>query len=77
MFILIIEFILPYLIIIFVIFFMLHEGRNHHEGINNGLSRGMECYPAQFMRFPYYGKLKIAHLFDTMHIGKNVIETLW
>jgi hypothetical protein len=33
MFILIIEFILPYLIIIFVISFMLHEGNNHHEGI--------------------------------------------
>jgi hypothetical protein len=27
------EFILPYLIIIFVISFMLHEGHNHHEGI--------------------------------------------
>jgi hypothetical protein len=77
MFILIIEFILPYLIIIFVISFMLHEGRHHHEGINNGLPRGMKCYPAQFMRFPYYEELKIAHLFDTMHIGKNVTETLW
>jgi hypothetical protein len=40
MIILIIEFILPYLINIFVIFFMLHEGR-HHEGINNGLPQGM------------------------------------
>jgi hypothetical protein len=29
------------------------------------------------MRFPYYEELKIAHLFDTMHIGKNVTETLW
>ena len=76
MFILIIEFILPYLIIIFVISFMLHEGRNHHEGINNGLPQGMESYPSQFMRFPYYD-LKISHFFDTMHIGKNVTETLW
>jgi hypothetical protein len=73
---LIIEFILPYLIIIFVIFFMLHEG-HHHEGINNGLPQGMKCYPTQFMRFPYYEEMKIAHLFDTMHIGKNVTETLW
>ena len=77
MFILIIEFILPYLIIIFVISFMLHEGCNHHEGINNGLPRGMKSYPAKFMRLPYYEELKISHLFDTMHIGKNVIETLW
>jgi hypothetical protein len=77
MFILIIEFILLYLIIIFVISFMLHEGCNHHEGINNGLPRGVKCYPTQFMRFPYYEELKITHLFDTMHIGKNVTETLW
>ena len=53
---------------------MLHQC---HEGINNGLPRGMKSYPSQFMRFPYYQDLKIAHLFDTMHIGKNVIETLW
>ena len=33
--------------------------------------------PTQFMRFPYYEEIKIAHLFDTMHIGKNVTETLW
>ena len=26
---------------------------------------------------PYYEHLQIAHLFDTMHIGKNVTETLW
>jgi hypothetical protein len=45
MFILIIEFILPYLIIIFVISFMLHEGPNHHEGINNGLPQGMNVIP--------------------------------
>jgi hypothetical protein len=77
MFILIIEFILPYLIIIFLISFMLHEGHNHHEGINNGLPRGMKFYPAQFMRFSHYDKLKIAHLIDTMHIRKNVNETLW
>ena len=76
MFILIIEFILPYLIIIFVISFMLHEGCNHLEGINNGLPRGMKSYPPQFMRFPYYEDPKIAHLFDTMHIGKNVTEIL-
>jgi hypothetical protein len=77
MFIFIIEFILSYLIIIFLISCMLHEGCNHHEGINNGLPRGMQCYPAQFMRLSYYEELKITHLFDTMHIGKNVTETLW
>ena len=55
----------------------MHDGRNHHEGINNGLPRGMKSYPAQFMRLPYYEELKIAHLFDTMHIRKNVTETLW
>jgi hypothetical protein len=59
MFILIIEFILPYLIIICVIYFMLHEGCSHHEGINNGLPRGIKCYPAQFMRFPNYEEIKI------------------
>ena len=25
----------------------------------------------------YYEHLQIAHLFDTMHIGKNVPKTLW
>ena len=53
---------------------MFHEGHNHHEDINNGLPRGIKYYPAQFMRFPYYEELKIDHLFDTMHIGKNVTE---
>jgi hypothetical protein len=77
MFILIIEFILPYLIIIFVISFMLHEGHNHHEGNNNGLPRGMKSYPPQFMRLAYYEEIKITHLFDTIHIDKNVTETLW
>jgi hypothetical protein len=76
MFILIIEFILPHLIIIFVISFMLREGR-HHGGINNELPQGMKFYPTQFMRFPYYEELKISHLFDKMHIRKNVIEKLW
>jgi hypothetical protein len=71
MLILIIEFILPYLMIIFLISFRLHEG-HHNEVINNGLPRGMKCYPTQLMRFPYYEEIKIAHLFDTMHIGKNV-----
>ena len=27
--------------------------------------------------FLYYEHLKIADMFDTMHIGKNVSETLW
>ena len=33
--------------------------------------------PTQFNRLPYYKDLSIMHLFDAMHIGKNVIETLW
>ena len=37
----------------------------------------MKSYPIQFSRLPYYEHLQIAHLFDTMHIGNNVTETLW
>ena len=51
-----------------------HEG---HQGINDQLPRGMKSYPTQFSRLPYYKDLPIMHLFDAMHIGKNVIETLW
>ena len=56
---------------------MLHlEG--HHEGINNGaLLQGMKSYPVQFNRIPYYEHLEIVHFFDTMHIGNNLIGTLW
>ena len=36
----------------------------------------MKSYPIQFSRLPYYEHLQIAHFFDTMHIGKNVTETL-
>jgi hypothetical protein len=54
---------------------MLHQCRLR-EGSNNWLPRGMKCYPTQFMRFAYYKDLKIVRFFDTMHIGKNVIETL-
>ena len=43
----------------------------------NGLPWGMKSYPIQFSMFPYYEHLQIAHLFDTMHIGKNVIEMIW
>ena len=55
---------------------MLHQGCRH-EGSNNGLPWGMKCYPNQFLKFPYYEKLKTTRLFGTMHIGKNVTETLW
>ena len=34
-------------------------------------------YPTLFTRLPYYKQLPIVHLFDPMHIGKNVMETLW
>jgi hypothetical protein len=37
----------------------------------------MKSFPKQFSRLPYYEQLEIAHLFDTMHIGKNVTEMLW
>ena len=37
----------------------------------------MKSYRIQFSKFPYYEHLQIAHLFDTMHIGKNVTKTLW
>ena len=37
----------------------------------------MKSYPKQFNKFPYYEHLQISHLFDTMHIEKNVTETLW
>jgi hypothetical protein len=47
------------------------------EGSNNGIPRGTKCYPTQFMRLPYYKDLKMVHLFDTMHIEKNVTKTLW
>jgi hypothetical protein len=53
---------------------MFHKCR---QGIDGQLPRGMKNYPIQFSRFPYYEHLQIAHLFDTMHIGKNVTETLW
>ena len=37
----------------------------------------MKIYPKQFTRLPSYDHLRIYHLFDTMHIRKNVSETLW
>jgi hypothetical protein len=37
----------------------------------------MKCYPTQFMMFSYYKDPKIVHLFNAMHIRKNVTETLW
>ena len=53
---------------------MLHEGC---QGINGLLPQGLKSYPRQFSRLPYYEQLQIVHLFDTMHIGKNIIEMLW
>ena len=67
-------FIWQYFITIFVIYFTLHQG---NEGINNGISWGMRCYPTQLMKFPSYEEIKIDLLFDTMHIRKNVTKTLW
>jgi hypothetical protein len=31
----------------------------------------------QFSRLPYYEHLQIVHLFDTMHIRKNITKLLW
>ena len=47
------------------------------QGINDKLPKGLKIYPTQFTRFSYYEKLPIVHLFDPMHIGKNVTKTLW
>ena len=46
------------------------------EGMN-GLPQGLKSYSIQFSRFPYHEHLQIAHLFNTMHIGKNVTKILW
>ena len=46
-----------------------------HQGINDQLLKGLKIYPTQFTRFLYYKKLPIVHLFDPMHIGKNVTGT--
>ena len=54
----------------------MHDVHCDHEGIN-GIPRGMKSYHIQFSRLSYYEHLQIAHLFDTMHIGKNVNKTLW
>ena len=43
----------------------------------NGLPQGMNIYPIQFSRLPYYEHLQISHFFDTIHIGKNVTEMIW
>ena len=56
---------------------MITDGlHKHHEGVN-GIQRGIKSYPKKFSRLPYYENLLVVHLFDTMHIGKNVAETLW
>ena len=55
---------------------MIHDGCHDHKGIN-GIPRGMKSYLKQFNRLSYYEHLQIDHLFDTMHIRKNVAETLW
>ncbi|XP_057842572.2 uncharacterized protein LOC131051993 [Cryptomeria japonica] len=44
------------------------------EGI--GFPPGMKRQSI-FYKLDYYENLPIAHLFDTMHIGKNVAECLW
>ena len=53
---------------------MIHDGRSDHED-SNGFPRGMKSYLKQFSRLSYYEHLQIGHLFNTMHIKKNVTET--
>ena len=49
----------------------------HDQGINNEvLPRGMKIYSEQFNGVPYYDYLEIVHLFNTIHMMKNVIDTL-
>ena len=55
---------------------MIQDDRHDHEDIN-GLPQGMKSYPKQFRRLSYYENLQIDHMFDTMHIKKNLDETLW
>ena len=55
---------------------MIHDGHHDREGVN-GLPQGMKIYPKQFSRLSYCELLENVHLFDTMHIGKNVAEKLW
>ena len=55
---------------------MIHDGHRNHEGINR-LPRGMNFFPKHFSRFPFYEHLQISHMFDTMHIEKNVTKKLW
>ena len=47
---------------------LLHES---HQGIND-LPQGLKSYPIQFSR-----NLQIVHLFDTLHIGKDITKMLW
>ena len=37
----------------------------------------MKIYPKQLYRIPYYEHLEIVRLFDTIHIGKNITDTVW
>ena len=55
---------------------MINHGYYDHEGINELLG-GVKSYPKIFSRLSYCENLQISHLFDTMHIEKNVAETLW
>ena len=53
------------------------DDREGRQGSTENLPKGLKCYPRKFNRLPYYENLQIVHLFDTMHIGKNITETLW
>ena len=53
------------------------DDREGRQGSTDNLPKGLKSYPRQFSRLPYYEHLQIVHLFDSMHIGKNIIETLW
>ena len=53
------------------------DDREGRQGSTDNLPKGLKSYPRQFSRLPYYEHLQIVHLFDSMHIGKNITETLW
>ena len=53
------------------------DDREGRQGSTDNLPKGLKSYPRQFNRLPYYEHLQIVHLFDSMHIGKNITETLW
>ena len=70
-----------FVIYIFLLWFLFTncviDDREGRQGSTNNLPKGLKSYPKKFCRLPYYENLQIVYLFDTMHIEKNITETLW